>query len=144
MRAAQDPNNIVTFCISKVGIDESTLLEIAMKTIMAGTNVRVTSFRVDRPNNLLTMLEAAMLNTHGDFYVDEAILPGPEDHSTFTSSLQHLVSSLSPGRRLWLGVAGVQNSQDQHLDQSYLQNLLSPLYLPDMRTPLRSCRNLFI
>ena len=83
-----------------------------------------------------------MRNTPGDFYVDEAILPGPADHSTFTSSLQHLVSSLSPGRRLWLGVAGMKDGQDQHLDQSYLRTLLSPLHLPDMRTPLRSCRSI--
>jgi hypothetical protein len=83
-----------------------------------------------------------MRTTPGDFYVDEALLPDPADPSTVTSSLQHLVSSLTPGRRLWLGVAGVSQGQDQHLDQSYLRTLLSPLHLPDMRTPLRSCRSI--
>ena len=69
-------------------------------------------------------------------------LPLRADHLSFTTSLQHLVSSLSPGRRLWLGVAGMDQGQDKHLDQSYLQTLLSPLHLPDMRTPLRSCRSI--
>ena len=90
-----------------------------MKTGMADLpNVRVTSLRVDDPSNLLTELEADMRNNPGDFYVDEAILPSPADHSTFTSSLQQLVSSLSPGQRLWMGVAGMKDGQDQHLDQS--------------------------
>jgi hypothetical protein len=47
---------------------------------------------------------------------------------------------MTPGRRLWLGVAGIM--EGQNLDQSYLRNLLSPLHLPDMRTPLRSCRSI--
>ena len=142
-RAAQDPSLPVTFCVVKAITDKSPMLELSMKTVMADLpNVRVTSLRVDYPRSLMTILEDAIRNTPGDFYVDEVILPVSKFHATLTSSLQHLVSSLSPGRRLWLGVAGMKDGQDQHLDQSYLLTLLSPLHLPDMRTPLRSCRSI--
>ena len=108
--ASEDPGAIINYCNISPGRGE-TLLQISMQKLMSDLpNIRVLALN-SSSSNLMHDLKTAVKSSQGDWFVDEAILPGEADHKNFAGQLTELVKGMkAQGRRLWMTVAGMDNS----------------------------------
>ena len=147
--ASEDPGAVINYCNITPG--GNTLLQISTEHLMSDLpNIRVLAL-ASSSSNLIHDLKCKVRSSQGDWFVDEAILPGQADHKNFAGDLTDLVKEMKAhGRRLWMTVAGMDNPAK--LDPEYLENFLfalkgrrgkgkkvAEMHLPDLEVPLRSC-----
>ena len=128
-----------------------TLLQTSTEKLMSDLpNIRVTNLPTSS-TNLIMELRTQVRSSKGDWFVDEAILPGQSDHKNFAGHLTDLVKEMkAQGRKLWMALAGMDSPAK--LDPEYLRGYLfalkgrkgkgkkmADMYLPDLKVPLRSC-----
>ena len=121
--ASEDPGAIINYCNISPGRGE-TLLQISMQKLMIDLpNIRVLALN-SSSSNLMHDLKTAVKSSQGDWFVDEAILPGEADHKNFAGHLTELVKEMK-AQGLWLVVAGMDNPAK--LDPEYLKSYLFAL-----------------